>query len=32
LGFTLKDFIENDHFNTGGILIKHRMKILGRFR
>ena len=28
--YSLKYLRENDHFSTGGILIKHRMKILGR--
>jgi len=28
----LKYLRENDHFNTGGILVTHRMKILGRLR
>jgi hypothetical protein len=30
VGFTLKYLRENYHFNTGGILIKGKMKILDR--
>jgi len=32
VGFSLKYLRENDHFKTGGILIKHRIKILCRLR